>query len=126
MRNTLSILLLVQRELRQFYASDKDSQALSELNELIKSTEQDNSIETPWDFVEKYYPDYTGCSIIAQESDLCKLLDEEQEEGDCATDVLNDIYGGDINNPQIQIDHDRITAVIFERAIEGYINSLKK
>lgn len=34
---TLDTLLLVQRELRQFHANDKDSQALVELEKLVKS-----------------------------------------------------------------------------------------
>lgn len=42
-----------------------------------ENTEQETPIETPWDFVEKYYPNYTGCNTIGYADDLQKFLDEE-------------------------------------------------
>lgn len=77
-------------------------------------------IETPWDFVAKFYPNYYSSDEIALADDLSKLLNGEIN-GDAET-MLNEDYGGDIKNPQIQIDYDRVHREIYEAAIEEAIN----
>ena len=77
-------------------------------------------IETPWDFVQKFYPDYHRSDEIALADDLQKLLDEEINGH--AEKILHRDYGGDINNPQIQSDYDRVHRLIYEAAIEEAIN----
>ena len=79
-----------------------------------------------WSFVTKYYPDYDHSDEIGWEGDLHKLVEKEYEEGDCAHDLLMDEYDGDIENPRIKADHDAAIKEIYERAIEGYIESLKQ
>jgi hypothetical protein len=81
---------------------------------------------SPWDFVAKYYPDYDHANEIAWEGDLQKLLDNEFEEDDAAHHTLMNEYGGDINNPRIKADHDEMMIEIYQRAIEGYLESLSK
>jgi hypothetical protein len=81
-------------------------------------------IETPWDFVEKYYPNYYSSDDITYNDDLHKLVDREFEIGDGAYDLLIQKYGGDINNPQILIDIQKSDVEIYEKAIEGYIKIL--
>ena len=39
-------------------------------------------METTWDFVEKYYPDYYQSEEITLSDDLEKILKEEWEEGE--------------------------------------------
>jgi len=76
-------------------------------------------METSWDFVEKYYPNYTSSDEISLADDLSKLTHGEIN-GDAET-MLNEEYGGDINNPKIQADYDRIHVEIYETAIENFI-----
>ena len=82
-------------------------------------------IKTVWDFVEQYYPNYGSCNEIVLNNDLCKLINEEQENGDCADQLLTSDYNGDINNSHILIDKHISDAKIFKRAIQKYINELK-
>lgn len=63
------------------------------------------NIKTVWDFVEQYYPNYSSCDEIMKNNDLTKAI-EEGEEG--LNEKLNDS-----------------NAYIFEKAIEGYVLTLK-
>ena len=75
---------------------------------------------TVWDFVERYYPDYSRSDEIAYADDLQKLIDKEIDGH--AQEILNKEYVGDINNAQIQIDYDRQHRKIYEAAIENFLN----
>ena len=83
-----------------------------------------DTITHPWRFVEKWYPDYDHADQIAEADDLSKLVDGEIN--GAAEELLNDTYGGDPENPQIQIDYYRVHIDIYERAIENFLkhNSL--
>lgn len=81
-------------------------------------------IYNAWLFVTKYYPDYDHSQAIADADDLQKLLDGEIN--GCAEDLLNRDYGGDINNPQIQIDYNQLHVSIYEKAIENFLESFKQ
>lgn len=61
------------------------------------------NIETVWQFVETYFPDYSSSDEIARNNDLSEIQEEE--------DVQNEL--NDSN------------AYIYEKAIEGYLESLK-
>lgn len=78
-------------------------------------------IETTWDFVVKFYPDYDHSDEIALADDLSKLINGEIN--GCAEELLHSDYGGDINNPQIKIDYDRVHKEIYEAAIQEAIDS---
>ena len=96
-------------------------------------------IENVWDFVEKYYPNYYQCNHIAENDDLHKLFDGQMEKGSGAERLYNDIRdeakimwnGCDEETLQAEIDKEienrknASDADIFERAIEGFIESQK-
>lgn len=63
------------------------------------------NITTSWEFVEKYFPNYYSHDEILRNNDLTKRI-EEGEEG-------------------LQQDLNDSNAYVFEKAIEGYIESLK-
>jgi len=101
------------------------------LNKYVKpeqkvETTADEEPKDLWGFVTKYYPDYDHANEIAWEGDLSKLVDGEYEEGDCAHQLLISEYDGNIENPKIKTDHDAAIREIYEAAIGGYIESLKK
>lgn len=80
----------------------------------------------PWDFVEKYYPNYHGCSTIAYLDDLRRILDGEYEEGDSAHTLLKSDYEGDSSSHWIVVDHNETMMTVYERAIEGFISEMEK
>jgi hypothetical protein len=86
-----------------------------------------------WDFVEKYYPNYTGCSDIAYVDDLNKILNNElsgaakelfetmkKEKAPWMSD--EDIV--EIIHQDIQSELDTIEHRILAKSIQGYINTL--
>lgn len=95
------------------------------------------NISDTWEFVEKYYPKYSSCNEIAENDDLQKIVDGEIN--GYAEVIYNQLhieasrnYGGS----SLQIIEQNIkdlaqqklnesNAYIFEKAIEGYIESLK-
>lgn len=74
-----------------------------------------------WDFVVEHYPNYYSSNEIARSNDLEKLIHGEQEDGDSASKLLQDEYGGDDNNPHISIDRNELLVKIYEKAIENYL-----
>jgi len=48
-------------------------------------------INDQWSFIEKYYPDYSTSKKITENEDLAKLMSGEQEEGDDADKLLQQI-----------------------------------
>lgn len=80
--------------------------------------------KTAWDFVEQHYPNYDSSDEIAHNEDLCKLVNGEQQQGDAASKILDEEYGGDDKNPHIQIDFNESLVRIYEAAIENYYSKL--
>ena len=62
-----------------------------------------SSMKTAWEFVEEYYLNYYSSNEIAHNDDLSKLVNGQQEDGDRASKILTEEYGGDVNNPKILI-----------------------
>ena len=89
------------------------------------TTEKIRSMRTGWSFVEEHYPNYHSSDEIAHNGDLQKLLDEEQEDGDCADELLQKEYGGDIYNPHIKQDYNQSMVDIYEAAIENFYEKQK-
>ncbi len=87
-----------------------------------------------WEFVEKYYPKYQSCDEIAENDDLTKIIDGEIN-GQAEViyneikESLNEIFGTEPEEFQIiEIAQQKLNesnAYIYEKAIEGYIESLK-
>jgi hypothetical protein len=92
----------------------------------IEIVSKDNKLEDAWDFVEKYYPNYSSSENISDNEDLHKLTNKEFEIGDGAHYMLINYYDGNIDNPQILIDKTKSDSEIYERAIEEYILNLNK
>jgi len=68
-----------------------------------------------WDIVEKYYPNYSQATEISLADDLQKIIDKEPS-GD-AQEILDELYGGDPNNPLIQADLNALLVNIYETSI---------
>ena len=81
--------------------------------------------KTAWDFVEKYYPKYYSCDEIARVDDLAKLLAHEYGNDDAET-LLHDHYQSDIDNPNIQRNYNDMCVIIYEKAMEAFMNSDKE
>lgn len=85
-----------------------------------------SELEHTWDFVENYYPNYYQCDNIAYANDLEVLLEGYYEDGSGAETVLIDCFDGDIENPKIQAEYDRIHKEIYLAAIQGFLEQLKQ
>lgn len=70
----------------------------------FKKSETTEILKTPWDFVEKYFPNYSSSDEILRNNDLTNAI-EEGEEG--LEDQLNES-----------------NAYVFEEAIKGYLKTL--
>jgi hypothetical protein len=93
-----------------------------------------DNIKNVWGFVEKYYPNYYGCNLIADNDDYQKIVDMELS-GE-AEQMYNDEYegmdhffGGTLDAEQLHsevIKHFeallyKSNAYIYSEAIEGYL-----
>lgn len=81
-------------------------------------------MKTTWDFVEEYYPNYTGSSLISYSDDLEKILNSEWEEGDSSWEVLQKEFDGNPNDPKILCEYHEVMMMIYESSIENYIKKL--
>lgn len=82
-------------------------------------------MKIPWDFVEKYYPNYYSCDTIQKANYLGQLMTESYESGSGAEDLLYREYRGDINAWEIEVDYHETMTYVYEQAIQGYILSLQ-
>jgi hypothetical protein len=55
-------------------------------------------------FIQKSLSFYSNCNIIAQEENYYKILDEQLEDGEYATELFENDYNSNINNPKLFID----------------------
>src|SRR4051794_22686277 len=94
------------------------------------------SITDVWEFVEAYYPNYSSSDEIAENDDLQKVVDGQLEEGEEAFNIYNEIETELTENmgfsPEefqiVEVAQKRLyesNASVFEKAIEGYIESQK-
>lgn len=75
------------------------------------------------DFVEKYYPNYSGSDTIAYWDDLQCIIDGEFNEN--RKNILLNDFNEDIEAVHVELD--RRTAMIYAEAIEGYfLETLKQ
>lgn len=96
------------------------------------------NITDVWEFVEAYYPKYSSCDEIAENDDLTKIIDGElnghaEEMYEEAIEEKTSYYGGTLSVEEVANEvfddfQNRLhesNAYIFEKAIEGYIESQK-
>ena len=92
-------------------------------------------MKTIWDFVEEYYPNYSSSDEILHNEDLLKLLEGQVDTG--ADSVYNSIREELIERFGTEPDEQEIISVadqkyaeslasIYEQAIQGYRDTLKK
>jgi hypothetical protein len=73
----------------------------------------------PWDLVEKYYPNYYGCDLIARNSDLSKLMQKDYEVGSEAEYLLHTEFNGILNNQKIELEYYKTLSEIFEKTLSN-------
>lgn len=94
-------------------------------------------LESAWDFVERYFPQYTSSEVIAENNDLQVIVDGEIQPDSCALQLYESIEAelkrGQGNEPGITDPSeddifleaadrlDQSTKEIYETAILGYI-----
>jgi hypothetical protein len=79
-----------------------------------------------YDLVQMFYPNYSSSDVIAEENDLNKLANREYEEGDCAWEMLQKRYNGNIYDPQIEIDWTNLYSQILEDTMIAMISKIKE
>ncbi len=90
------------------------------------------NLKTPWDFVEKYFPNYYGSDEIAYNNDLQKLIDEEYEEGDSASQLLTQLEksypslqgSSATRSDTLQRLKNESDLSIYTKAIKGFISAV--
>jgi hypothetical protein len=91
--------------------------------------------ENIWNFVEKFYPNYSSSDEILHNDDLLKLLEEEAETDSGAEDIFNsirqeliDLFGTEPCQEEIiKVAEQRYAdslVQIYEKAIKGYFLTL--
>ncbi|MDA3780327.1 MAG: hypothetical protein PF487_08960 [Bacteroidales bacterium] len=73
-----------------------------------------------WEIVEKYYPNYYSCNLIARNSDLGKLLEKDYEDGSEAEYLLHSEFNGILNNKNIELEYYKTSCEIYEKTIENF------
>lgn len=64
--------------------------------------------KTPWDFVEKYYPNYYSCPLILESEDLLKVIEDKSNSSRIRV--------------QAEMKHNAILVEIYEKAITNFTN----
>lgn len=89
------------------------------------------NIADVWEFVSTYYPKYDHCDTIAYADDLSKIMnDDELGDGSDAEELWQqtcDKYNGDMIQAKAEIanEYNAVHREIYEKAIQGYLDSLK-
>lgn len=132
-------LLLALKQL-QIYSDNKeiivDGVTLNIAKEIRAAENAPVPPKDLWQFVELYYPNYGGCNEIAESDDLEKVKNREWDEDDYAHRLYKEIVNESEReylseelkeqyvDDEIERRINESNAYIFERAIEGYIESL--
>lgn len=66
------------------------------------------------ELIEKNYPNYFTCDLIARNSDLGKLLDKDYEDGSEAEHLLHTEFNGILNNKNIELEYYKTLSEILE------------
>lgn len=98
---------------------DKSSAMLN-----INEPKQETNLPSVWDFVAEYYQNYHSCDEIAHANDLCKIVNNEVQDGDCSYDLWQEILTQfDGNEEEAMEDakrrYNEHHITIYNEAIEG-------
>ncbi len=101
-----------------YYSDESDARRFcDECNELLKK-ELAKGLRT-WDFVVKFQPNYND-DEIAYNDDLTKIINHEEEDGDCAHGILMGELDGDRDKARELLAISN--SIVYEKAIEAFIN----
>lgn len=87
----------------------------------LTTTNEDSDLETDWDFVERYYPNYSSSSHILEADILTKIIEEEFEDGDSTEEYFTEQFKGDLEAATQA--YYLAMKNIYQLAIYGYIGS---
>ena len=103
------------------------TEELEQCNVIEESYYIEEPVEAPiagvWDFVEKHHPNYYSDNEIALADDLQKIIDGEAETGSSAEEYF--VNTCDENMEVVKERYNEVHRSIYEKAIEGYLESLK-
>lgn len=93
-------------------------------------------METTWNFVERFYPNYTSCSLIAEHDDYQKIIDgeingEAEVIYNSIKSELNIYWGEDVDaddlenfvHAEVLNNLNRVSTIIYDRAIRNFIET---
>lgn len=78
------------------------------------------------EIIEKYYPNYYSDGDIALLDDLEKIIFNNYEDGDSATNLLNRYYNGDANHPDIKEDYEIIANYVRNSTMQAMYQLLQE
>lgn len=78
-------------------------------------------IGSVWEFVEKYYPEYSSSDEIATANDIDQILTEPDHEWSEGATRIWEGYESDL--AAIAILQDEVMTSVYKKAIQGYIDS---
>lgn len=86
---------------------------------------EDEKLIGAWDFVEKYYPEYSSSDEIARANDLDVILTESDGNWGEAAQLM---WKYELSQSFVEAArvNDELLVKIYQSAIEGYIESLKE
>jgi len=101
------------------------------MNKLEESKTQPRKFQphdTPWDFVEEYYPNYSSSDEICEANDLNLILERKNSIMDEEGTDLHQRYISEFDGQicAVMNRHDQLMKEIYEQAIENFINSQNK
>ena len=76
-----------------------------------------------WDFVEKWYPNYSSDAEITLNDDLAKIIDNEWEYESTAYSLLLTKYDDNPQHNNIVVDYKSSLVYIYEKAILNYLKN---
>ena len=78
-------------------------------------------MKEPWDFVEKWFPNYFSSNIILQIDHLTKIIEGDYEQGDDIDKLFCHTYCGDLD--LVHTINNRLVAEVYEESIKNYIEN---
>jgi len=87
----------------------------------FQAMQNEVELESIWNFIEKYYPNYFQSDEIAFINDIDKILNEAEEEGSEADKILVNKYKGNRNSRVLQLDKLETMNYLYEKSIENFI-----
>jgi len=90
--------------------------------------EQEQVLENTWDFVEKYYPNYSSSDEICEANDLNLILERKNSIMDEEGTELHSRYMEEFDGQicAVMNRHDKLMKEIYEEAIQNFINIQNK